>query len=74
MVSDKLGAIHFSKALGTFDNLDLLSIVGRSQIGRLRYTSIDATLDEEVPFQSVDEILAARRDGELFSFMLHKFA
>ena len=66
--------LDFSKALGTFDNLDLLSIVGRSQIGRLRYTSGDATLDEEVPFQSVDEILAARRDGELFSFMLHKFA
>ena len=27
--------LDFSKALGTFDNLDLLSIVGRSQIGRL---------------------------------------
>ena len=66
--------LDFAKAVGTFDNLDLLAIVGRSQIGRLRYTARDATLDEEVPFQSVDEILAARREGDLFAYMVQKFA
>jgi serine/threonine-protein kinase HipA len=59
----------FAKATGTFDDFDLLSIVGRSQIGRLRYTAADAALDEEVPFQAVDEILSRRRDGDLFSYL-----
>ena len=30
--------LAFAKATGTFDEFDLLSIVGRSQIGRIRYT------------------------------------
>ncbi len=50
--------LAFAKATGTFDDFDLLSIVGRSQIGRLRHTSAESALDEEVPFQSVDEILS----------------
>ena len=66
--------LDFAKAIGALDNLDLLAIVGRSQIGRLRYTSNDSSLDEEVPFQSVDEILAAKRGGDLFSYMMQKFA
>jgi serine/threonine-protein kinase HipA len=64
----------FAKATGTFDDLDLLGIVGRSQIGRLRYTAPDAELTEEVPFQSVDEILRARRGGDLFDYLLDRFA
>lgn len=55
----------FAKATGTFDDLDLLAIVGRSQVGRLRYTDEAATLDQTVPFQSVDELLASRRGGSL---------
>ncbi len=66
--------LAFAKATGTFDDYDLLSIVGRSQIGRLRYTGTDEHLDETVPFQSVDEILARRRDGDLFRYLLDKFA
>lgn len=66
--------LGFAKAAGTFDDLDLLAIVGRSQIGRLRYTAPDSDLSEEVPFQSVDEILSQRRDGDLFRFMLDRFA
>ena len=65
---------RFAKATGTFDEFDLLGIVGRSQIGRLRYSAVDQDLTEEVPFQSIDEILRARRDGDLFSYLLEQFA
>src|SRR5450759_3314727 len=64
----------FAKATGTFDDFDLLGVVGRTQIGRIRYSDPDAELTEEVPFQSVDEILRARRGGELFKYLLEKFA
>ena len=40
----------FAKATGTFDDFDLLALVGRTQIGRIRYTDLDAELDEDVPF------------------------
>lgn len=66
--------LAYAKATGSFDDLDLLAIVGRSQVGRLRYTAHDAGLDEGVPFQSVDEILRHRRDGDLFDFLMEKFA
>jgi serine/threonine-protein kinase HipA len=66
--------LNFAKAVGAFDDLDLLAVVGRSQIGRLRYTAPDNELDEEVPFQSVDEILSRRRDSGLFHFMMDRFA
>jgi serine/threonine-protein kinase HipA len=66
--------LAFAKTTGTFDEFDLLGIVGRSQIGRIRYTGQAEGLREEVPFQSVDEILAKRRDGNLFQYLLEKFA
>src|SRR5208283_2373009 len=66
--------LAFAKATGTFDDLDLLAIVGRSQVGRIRYTGDKERLNEDVPFQSVDEILASRRDGDLFRFLIEKFA
>jgi serine/threonine-protein kinase HipA len=66
--------LTFAKALGKFDDFDLLSIVGRPQIGRLRYTGVEDQLDEAVPFQSVDEILASRRDDGLFQHLLDRFA
>jgi serine/threonine-protein kinase HipA len=66
--------LAFAKATGTFDEFDLLGIVGRSQIGRIRYTGQKEQLQEDVPFQSVDEILAKRRDGDLFRYLLEKFA
>src|ERR1700742_1433569 len=49
--------LAFAKATGTFDDFDLLSVVGRSQLGRIRYTGEKEQLHEDVPFQSVDEIL-----------------
>jgi len=46
--------LAFAKATGTFDEFDLLSIVGRSQVGRIRFTGDKEHLHDEVPFQSVD--------------------
>lgn len=66
--------LAFAKATGTFDDFDLLAIVGRSQVGRQRYTGKAEHLSEDVPFQSVDEILASRRGGDLFRYLLDKFA
>jgi serine/threonine-protein kinase HipA len=66
--------LAFAKATGTFDEFDLLSVVGRSQVGRIRYTGDQEVLDEDVPFQSVDEILERRRSGDLFRYLLEKFA
>jgi serine/threonine-protein kinase HipA len=66
--------LAFAKATGTFDEFDLLSIVGRSQVGRIRYTGDKEQLQEDVPFQSVDEILEKRRGGDLFRYLLEKFA
>jgi serine/threonine-protein kinase HipA len=66
--------LAFAKATGNFDELDLLAIVGRSQVGRLRYTGEKEQLHEDVPFQSVDEILAQRRGGDLYRYLLDKFA
>jgi serine/threonine-protein kinase HipA len=66
--------LAFAKATGTFDEFDLLAIVGRSQVGRIRYTGQKEQLQEDVPFQSVDEILEKRRGGELFRYLIEKFA
>src|SRR5580658_6709389 len=66
--------LAFAKATGSFDEFDLLSIVGRSQVGRIRYTGEKERLNEDVPFQSVDEILASRGGGDLYSYLIEKFA
>jgi len=56
--------LAFAKATGSFDEFDLLSVVG-SQLGRIRYTGEKEQLHEGVPFQSVDEILERKRGGDL---------
>ncbi len=66
--------LAFAKATGTFDDLDLLAIVGRSQLGRVRFTGESDELDEGVPFQSIDEILAGRRGGDLYRYLIEKFS
>jgi serine/threonine-protein kinase HipA len=66
--------LAFAKATGRFDEFDLLSVVGRSQVGRLRFTGDKERLHEDVPFQSVDEILERRRGGDLFRYLLEKYA
>jgi serine/threonine-protein kinase HipA len=66
--------LAFAKAAGSFDDFDLLGMVGRSQVGRLRYTGRNDERLDEVPFQSIDGILAPQRDGELFRYLLEKSA
>jgi len=65
--------LRFAKAIPEFDDLDLLTIVGASQIGRLRY-SPQARLREDVPPQDLDEILTYRGAADLFAHLLDKFA
>jgi len=66
--------LAFAKATGSFDEIDLLSVVGRSQIGRIRFIGMEDTLDEAVPFQSVDQILTSQRSGELYRYLIERFA
>lgn len=66
--------LRFAKAAGSFDDFDLLSIVGRSQLGRLRYSGTEDRLDESVPYQSVDEVLYRRGGVELFRSLMDTFA
>ena len=66
--------LAFAKATGSFDEIDLLSVVGRSQIGRIRLTGMEDGLDDAVPFQSIDEILTSQRSGELYRYLIDRFA
>lgn len=65
--------LMFAKAVRDFDALTLLEIVGRSQIGRMRYASVGAPL-EDVPAESVDSILAYDGAEDLFADLLERFA
>jgi serine/threonine-protein kinase HipA len=65
---------QFAKVTGTFDDYDLLTIVGRTQIGRLRYSDEGNQPVDELPFQSIDDILRARRSDELYDYLLATFA
>lgn len=64
---------QFAKAIPEFDDLDLLAVVGSSQIGRLRYAT-QATLNDSVPAQDLDEILTYRGTDDLFAHLLERFA
>ena len=64
---------QFAKAIEEFDDLDLLSVVGSSQIGRLRY-STQSQLEEAVPAQDLNEILTYRGTEDLFAYLLERFA
>ena len=63
----------FAKAIPEFDDLDLLQIVGSSQIGRLRYSPLDI-LEDAVPAQDLAEILTYRGTADLFAHLLERFA
>jgi HipA-like protein len=65
---------QFAKTLGSFDSFDLLGLVGKTQIGRLRYSEFAEPLSEDVPFQSIDEILKSKGTSELFDYLIEKFA
>lgn len=65
--------LRFAKAIPEFDHLDLLTIVGASQIGRLRYSQ-QAELRQDVPAQNLEEILTYRGAADLFADLLERFA
>ncbi len=65
--------MQFAKAIPEFDDLDLLSIVGSSQIGRLRYAQQEQ-LSESVPTQDLSEILTYEGSADLFAHLLERFA
>jgi serine/threonine-protein kinase HipA len=65
--------LQFAKTIPEFDDLDLLQIVGSSQIGRLRYAP-QAELDDAVPAQDLAELLTYRGSSDLFAHLVQKFA
>lgn len=65
--------LQFAKTIPEFDDLDLLQIVGTSQIGRLRY-SLKEAMSEEVPTQDLAEILTYKGGADLFAHLLERFA
>jgi serine/threonine-protein kinase HipA len=65
----------FAKATGTFDDYDLLGVIGRTQIGRVRYSTGKEELEEAVPLQPIDEILHPRPGAhDLLEHLLETFA
>jgi serine/threonine-protein kinase HipA len=64
---------RFAKGRGGVDDLDLLSIAGASQIGRLRYSGVQE-LRGEVPAEDLDEILAYQGASDLFTRLLERYA
>jgi serine/threonine-protein kinase HipA len=65
--------MQFAKTIPEFDDLDLLSIVGSSQIGRLRFAQREQ-LSEYVPTQDLSEILTYTGSADLFAHLLERFA
>lgn len=65
--------LQFAKTIPEFDDLDMLSIVGSSQIGRLRYSQ-QSQLDENIPAQDLAEILTYKGSSDLFAHLLARFA
>lgn len=63
----------FGKLLPDFDSLGLLRIVGRSQIGRLRYAEAEEPL-ESVPETDLNELLAYQGADALFESLLDTYA
>lgn len=64
---------RFAKTVPDFDSLALLAIVGRSQIGRLRYALAGET-PEDVPAEDLAQILAYRGAHDLFADLLERYA
>jgi serine/threonine-protein kinase HipA len=65
--------LQFAKAIPQFDDLDLLAIVGTSQVGRIRYSHHEE-FAEEVPGQDIQKLLTHRGSEALFTDLLDRFA
>ena len=64
---------QFAKLIPNFDSLDLLAIVGQSQIGRLRYTTSGTAL-ADIPEQNLSDLLAYAGAEDLFADLLRRYA
>ncbi|HLA36163.1 MAG TPA: type II toxin-antitoxin system HipA family toxin [Rhodocyclaceae bacterium] len=63
----------FRKSMPGYDDLRLLEIVGRSQIGRLRFSN-DPSVIDRVPLQSVHELVAYNGAEDILRDLLERFA
>lgn len=63
----------FRKRAQGFDQLALLEVVGRSQIGRLRFSNDPGVIDQ-VPLQSVHELIAYNGTEDLLRDLLERFS
>jgi len=64
----------FAKPSKSFDDIDLLAVVGGAQIGRIGCSRAEAQPSDDVPFQPIDEIIKAERGGELYEHLMQTFA
>ena len=65
---------EFSKVIPNFDALALLQIVGRSQIGRLRFALPGADVTDVVPTENLNALLAHDGAEGLFESLLGRYA
>jgi serine/threonine-protein kinase HipA len=65
--------MQFAKLIPSFDSLDLLSIVGQSQIGRLRYAA-PGTVPAVIPEQNLAALLTYAGAEDLFADLLRRYA
>lgn len=64
--------LRFSKAIPGFDDLDMLKLIGSSQIGHLRYSNEPVKTD--VPPQSIKDILHAKDAEGLLQYLMDRYS
>lgn len=64
--------LRFSKAIPGFDDLDMLKLIGSSQIGHLRFAN--GPLKTDVPPQSIKEILHAKDTEGLLHYLIDRYS
>jgi serine/threonine-protein kinase HipA len=65
--------LNFAKAVPDLDDLQLLAIVGKSQIGRLRYVA-EGEMPGTVPARDLEAILTFDGAEDLFEDLLERYA
>lgn len=66
---------HVAKTIPNFNDLELLRITGKSQIGRLRFTSFgEALTDDDLPGCNLQEILLYKGSQGLFDDLMNRYA
>jgi serine/threonine-protein kinase HipA len=65
--------LSFAKAVPDLDDLQLLAIVGQSQIGRLRYVA-EGEMPGKVPAQNLEAILRFDGAEDLFEDLMERYA